>query len=407
MRRRTATLLAGTILVLSATLSTGHAAATFGAPVVLSASNGYEPGIVAAPNGTLYVNEPGTQPFWRLKNEPGAKWQRIAFPSPYNRLPGGFDADAAVGHDGKVYYFDLSIVSNSLMRSDDEGATWTWGTPLSTVPADDRAWIAVGPKTLLGESVYALWADFATGYVNFARSEDSGVTFTKQGMAPGPASASGSTGKLVADDTGFVGFPYFGGGNVKFAYSLDRGDTWLTSQVTPFQGGYDVIQNVVKVGNTIHITWIDSNDFGVKYSRSDDLGKTWLGWPVSISEPGSNIYPWIAANGDKVSIAWYGSTQDPAAPTNPNNVAAATGWFVRYSESLDAGTTWSAPVDAYPTAVLKGDVCTQGISCDTNGRSAARALGDFIGMTIDANNHSVIVAGRHYKGTGLMVITQA
>jgi hypothetical protein len=401
--RKSASIVVAVIVATALSALPGRSATTFSSTVV-TGSAGYEPGIKVSPAGTLFVNEPNGGPtgghnFWRLGTEAGAKWTKAVYPDPSSFYLGGFDSDAATGHDGSVYVFDLEAASNAIYRSQDDGKTWNWTSPVTTIPSDDRAWIMVGPKTASGETVYTTWTDLATSGVNFARSEDSGVTWLTQTIAPSLVGVSGDTGKPVADlESGFVGIPYFDGSN--------GGLSMLISVVYDSNVWDRAMQNVVKVGDTLYTTWIDSEDFSVKYSTSTDNGLTWLATPKTIAPAGSDVYPWLSVRGSKVAIAWYSAHL--TAAKDPNAVPSTTNWFVDYSESLDGGATFSAAVATSATRSLHGTICTQGISCDTSGLSAQRALGDFLSITIDPTGHSVIAAGSHGGSgkQGLLILTQ-
>lgn len=406
---------ASTLLVLVAALTGGTASAgpTFSI-VNAGSSNGYEPGIDLMADGTMFVNSPqggsGTQSgLWR-KRPSDASFQKIAFPSPASRYPGGFDNDVEI-KGSRVYMLDLWVGSNSILRSDDGGDTWTGGGPISTLGPSDREWIAVG-KTVNGQdTVFALTAIIGgvslTSPAILAISRDSGETFTEHTPVPLPTPHAGFSGQLLADDTGFVGMSYIEGSKVKFAGSPDEGKTWNVADISAFQDSFaQHIQGVAMTGNTLHVVWISSVGFGVKvhYARSEDKGLTWTGGagevfngravPTALSSAGSSMFPWVAARGNKVAATWYQaytSATGPllSVPTDPNSVPANTRWRIMYAESLDGGVTWTTPVAADAAPAQSGIICTQGIGC-----TSGRQLGDFQQVVIDAAGRSHIVYAR-------------
>lgn len=357
---------------------------------VRTGGTGYEPGLDITASGTILVNEPGSgHPLYR-STDGGLKFKRASFTGNAARLPGGFDSDAVAGHDGRVYYMDLSLASDSLMWSDDDGATFTDGTPFTTLPVSDRQWLAVGPKSASGnETVYGTYEFINPPFwAMFARSDDSGKTWAKHVAVGQILGASGYTGQLIANDDGFVAFPFFAGGQLYLGRSTDRGDTWSRAQVTKYFPPFTEMPSIALDGNTIHAVWVTPSDFSVQYARSDDLGRTWQSFPVQIAAEGSNVFPWVAARDGKVSITWYGSTATTA--TNMNRVSASTLWFLRYSESLDGGLTFTEPVDAARDPVKVGPVCTNGLGC-----TADRELGDFMQVQLDAAGHASIAYASH------------
>lgn len=404
---------ASTLVVLMAALagSPVSAAPTF-TVINAGSANGYEPGVDRLADGTLFVNSPqggsGTQSgLWR-KAPSAAGFTKVVFPQPYNRYPGGFDNDVAV-KGNRVYMLDLWVGSNAVIRSDDAGLTWTAGTPLSTVPSD-REWIEVGKTDANGEdTVFALSALIAPPSTAFlAISRDSGDTWTEQTPVPLPSPKSGYSGQLLADDTGFVGFPYIEGSQMKFAGSPNEGKTWYVRKVSYFGdafGGH--IQGAALVGNTIHVVYTASVGYGVgvRYARSTDKGLTWFGGdvtkqfsgsavPTDLASAGSSMFPWVAASGSKVAATWYQaytSKTGPllSTPTDPNLVSAGAQWRIMYAESLDGGATWTTPVAADPAIAQVGPICTKGISC-----TGGRQLGDFQQVIINGAGKAVIIYAR-------------
>lgn len=416
------------LVVLVAVFAGSPASADLTFSNVSAGAPGYEPGIDLLSDGTIFTNSPqggsGLQSgLWR-KRPTDAGFSQITFPAPYGRFPGGFDNDVAT-KGNRVYMLDLWVGSNSLLRSDDGGTTWTNGTPISTLGPSDREWIAVG-KTVGGQdTVFALTAIIGgtslTSPAMLAISRDSGLTWVDHRPVPLPVPKAGFSGQLLADDTGFVGFSYVEGTKAKFAGSPDEGQTWYTSEISGLSDAFGAhMQGVAQVGTTLHVVYTSNVGFGAKilYARSSDKGLTWSSGtgqtlngsaypPTPLSAPGSSMFPWVAAQGNKVAATWYQAcsvaapstptkfacTAPVTVPTDPNNVSAAGRWRIRYSESLDNGVTWSAPVDADPENVQPGFICTNGIGC-----TGGRQLGDFQQVVINAAGKSLIVYGRNGAG---------
>jgi hypothetical protein len=379
-----------------------RAQVAFDAPMRVG-GGGNEPGIDVSTAGTLFANEPGSaHPMWRLPAG-STRWTQTQFDSTVTRYPGGFDSDVATGHGARVYYLDLSLVSNTLLRSDDDGVTWTQGTPLTTLPVSDRQWLAVGPQDANGnETLYVVYALINPPFSTmFARSDDSGATWTTHAAIPGLGGNAGHTGQLVANDDGFVAVAYDRSGQMRVARSFDKGNTWDTVDASPYQDAFPgMIVGMALDGRSLHVAWVSQIDYSIAYARSDDLGTTWT-FPQSITPPqGSAAFSWIAARGDKVAAAWY-ATDTPAEPTNPNKVPATSKWTVRYTESTDRGETFAPVVPVWTKTVQTGIICTNGISC-----TAGRQLGDFMQLLIEPSGRSDVVFASHSAAPNGVVVAR-
>lgn len=379
----------------------------------LTGSRGFEPGVDIASDGTMFTNEPlgfpGHSVLYRSTNG-GTSYQQITFPSPYSRLPGGGDSDVEVtdGPNGteRVYFIDLWVGSYSIIISDDNGDTWNFGSPLTFLPATDRAWIESGgidPAT--GEQkVYLLTSPMGPGGLKFARSNDGGRTFPFQRDVPGIIGAASQSGQLVADGD-FIAFPYNSGSSRHVAVSTDAGTTWTTSKANTFSGGVTGSISALAyddVTGALHTLWVDSlYNNGISVASSYDGGQTWS-TQKNVYNGGRSQFPWIGADNGKVALAWYGAdgyfgTPDAAGPT--------VAWSVKYVESKDNGVTYSAPISAVNVA-RKGQICTQGLAC-----TSGRELGDFLQVIVDDQGRAVIshgsTAGIASGGVGAgMIVTR-
>lgn len=408
--------IAASVAVLSVGLIAGQSGAAtqlaFDAPLKVPGSRGFEPGIDIAADGTIFTNEPlgfpGHSALYRSTNG-GASYTQVTFPSPYSRLPGGGDSDVetAIGPGGKerVYFIDLWVGSYSIIISDDNGATWNFGSPLTFLPATDRAWIESGgidPST--GEQkVYILTSPFGPGGLKFARSNDGGRTFPFQREVPGVIGAGAQSGQLVADGD-FLAFPYTSGSERHVAYSTDAGTNWTDVQASTFQSATGSIAAMARDSDTgaLHTVWQDKFSPGIRLASSYDGGVTWT-LEKNIYSSGRSQFPWIAAEGGKVAVAWYAAE---GYLGDPNTASTSVAWSVKYAESTDNGATYSTPINAV-NVVRKGNICTQGLTCQSG-----RDLGDFLQVTIDAAGRAVISHGSTASalsggpGSGLFVTRQ-
>lgn len=408
-------ILAASVALLSVALIAGTSGASSPSfdSVKISGSRGFEPGVDIASDGTMFANEPlgfpGHSVLYRSTNG-GTSYQQIIFPSPYSRLPGGGDSDVevAIGPNGKerVYFIDLWVGSYSIIISDDNGDTWNWGSPLTFLPATDRAWIESGgidPAT--GEQkVYLLTSPMGPGGLTFARSNDGGRTFPLQKQVPGIIGAASQSGQLVADGD-FVAFPYNSGNKRWVATSIDAGDTWTTALASTFAGVQGSISALAydDVTGAMHTVWTDSiYNNGISVASSYDGGVTWQG-QKNLYSSGRSQFPWIAAADGKVAVAWYAAEGYFGTPDSAGTNVA---WSVKYAESTDDGVSYGGAVSAVNVA-RKGHICTQGLACNSG-----RDLGDFLQVVIDGDGRAVIShgstasSGSGGMGVGLLVTRQ-
>jgi hypothetical protein len=390
--RRLSALISLVTLLALASLAPASGNPTFGTPVKMPGTSlGFEPGIDILNDGSIIVNEPQGLPgrtlMWRSTNG-GANWTASTIGVGTNRFPGGGDGDIAVGHDGRVYMADLYLASSSVFISSDNGATFPIGHPIAQFPGD-RQWLAVGPETPLGDTVYITANMFGT--VAIGTSLNSGLTWSWL-----PQNGSGQPGQLLADDTGFVGYPILQGGGVGF---------WRSTNGVVFTSGPLVTTEVSETmiaaamdGNDIYLVWT-KNDWTIRLAHSPDKGLTWDA-PITISTGGSNIFPWVAARNGKVAVAWYGSATEGTPDTNPGP------WHLKYSEKPASSSTFTTPVNAWANPAKNGVICTNGLGCGLS--NPDRALGDFLQLAIDANGKTLISFGSHAVAPkGALVIKQS
>ena len=390
MRRLSALISIVTLLAL-ASLAPASGNPTFGSPVKLPASTGFEPGIDILENGRLIVNEPhglpGRTVMWYSDNG-GTTWTAAPIGIGTNRFPGGGDGDIALGHDGRVYMADLYLASSSVFMSSDNGATFPIGHPVAQFPGD-RQWLAVGPETPAGDTVYL--ASNLAGSPTVGISVNSGLTWTWV-----PSGGTGQPGQLLADDTGFVGYPIrSGAGGVGFWRSTN-GLVYTSGNLVSTELAESMIAAAMD-GDDIYLAWT-KDDWTIRLAHSANKGVSWDA-PVTISTGGTNIFPWVAARDGKVAVAWYGA----AGSGTPDDVAGP--WYLKYSEKPASSTTVTAPVNAYANPVKNTPICTAGLFCNSG-----RELGDFLQIVIDAGGTSLIAFGNTVGTTsqrGALVIKQS
>ncbi len=381
----------GAAAMLGLTTTPAATAATFRAPVRVSTIAATEPGIEAAPDGTLYVHGPrglgGTSYLWR-STDGGSTW---VLTSNTFRItaPGGGDSDVSVAPDtGYLAWTDLSLASAGVGRSTDKGDTWI-AQPLNT-PVEDRQWVAA----VAGGISYHVTHQIESGLV-VGKSVDGGITYPVQSIAASALDQQNCLcppGGLIAESGGGtgglndkVGVIFTTATGVRFAKSLNGGATWGKS-IIDSQGGGSTLDAFPMVANAgggvLHATWLEvnGNSTRVGYSKSTDWGSTWspATWIVTT---GTSVFPAVDAKGSKVSVALYHT----ANTGNPNSVPSSSQWFVKYLDSTNGGSTWSALTTADATAAKTGVVCTNGLGC-----GGGREFGDFLGVALDPSGKANI-----------------
>jgi hypothetical protein len=369
--------------------STHHRASASGpfvAPVVVG-TGASEPGVHAAPDGTLYVegpvgllsNLPGSpSAIWRSDNA-GASWVRTPNSLRAN-LPGGGDSTLSIAPNGSLAWADLWLGASTVGTSTDKANSWL-AQPLGGLPVQDRQWLGS-----TSSSVYLAYHQIPAGIV-VSKSVDGGLTYPVSTSAATVLDQTGCIcppGNLIAEDGGLLGDKvgvifYTSTGGIGFAHSGNGGLTFSVSSVSPASSAdtgtaFPVVANAG--GGHLYATWLEvaGGRSSVHFSSSADWGTTWRA-PTTLVGNGTSVYPWVAAKGSKVSVSLYWNSSNATADTTANGVS----WFESYLESGDGGATFSALSSVDPAAVKTGPICTSGINCNGN-----RQLGDFQSVTIDS-----------------------
>ncbi len=374
---------------------------TFGVPV-RAGLTGSEPGIDIAADGTIFVNAPsglGLQSALARSTDGGAKYTRLSFPNPYNRFPGGGDSDVTLGAGGRVYFLDLWAGSNSIIASDDNGTTWTRGTPFTTLPLTDRQWIEVGARSPAGtDTVYVAYQIIQQpSSLVLSRSRDGGMLWDHHTLPSGTVDSL--PGQIVADGD-FIAVSYIpqGTGTLRVALSKDAGETWTQSVV---EDSGDVAQQIFSGaglaldGAHLYASYVNRRTNTISVVHSKDRGVTWDDAKTVSSPALTATFPWVAARGGKAAVAWYSADRSGA----PSAMPAEAEWSVLYTETLDFADTFTPPVTAAPRVKL-GPICTSGLSCTAN-----RELGDFLQLAINAGQRSLISFVKA-TGPGVHVVRQ-
>ncbi|MHB8671231.1 MAG: hypothetical protein ACYDAD_11875 [Acidimicrobiales bacterium] len=377
--------------------------AGFGSPVPISGDTGSEPGLNVAPDDSIYVNTPSGllsnlpgSPSPVFKSTDGGATFTATPPGRRALFPGGGDANIAVDPStGTLYMTDLYLATATVSRSTDGGRSWV-ANPIQGTPIQDRQWVATAGHG----NVYHLTHQVPAGLV-VARSVAplDGIAYPVQTVAatlldqtgcecpPGNLIARGGAGPS-GDKVGFA-YPTSTGG-INFARSQNSGLSFASSVVSQ-ANGVDTTANfpVVADAGSGHLvaTWLEIVDGRdrVQLSSSPDWGSTWTP-PSTLVSAGTSVFPWIDARGAKVSVSLYHTD----APGTPDSAGAGARWFESYMESANGGATFSGLGVLDPVPAKTGIVCTQGINCS----KADRSLGDFQTVALDNRARANVVYDR-------------
>ncbi len=233
-------------------------------------------------------------------------------------------------------------------RSSDGGITW--------LPTDIRLTAdlpggfsrsARCPRVLsCGDSIYVTWHDSWDGShyrdIYFNRSLDNGSTWLSSDLRLNSDPLGHSTSQYpqiaAAGDAVYVTWwdTRSHPANIYFNRSLDRGGTWMPSDVRldrdlPLESSAFQPQ-ITASGNSVYAAWTkrDQGNSDIYFNRSLDSGSTWLSHDIRLDTDlpaaGDSQTPQITAFGESVYVTWSDSR-------NGDN-------DIYFNRSLDGGITW-------------------------------------------------------------------
>jgi hypothetical protein len=396
---------AGTItLAAEPTLATGRARyklgnATFSAQMLTRPPGVYntaatvfleqdaEPRVVHDPLGNLYIaaiqGVPAGSDTWK-STDSGNTWTYIGEPDGAQAAAsglglvgagaGGGDEDIIALPNGHVVMTSLWLGSNTTCVTSNGGALWACNPDGSTLPADDRQWLANFGSNIVYITSKQLGADLnGTTSIYVAKSIDGGVTFpfVSQVTTPELGVQPGDQGNMLVDqNNGSVYTVFFGAieDQLYLAKSVDGGQSWILKLV--YQAPNTVSLAHVfpslaldHVGN-LYIAFSDgSNSF---LTASTDGGANWT-TPVRVNA-GANlkttVEPWVVAgDAGKVDIFFYGT-----ADSSFNSSTAQ--WSIYMAQSQNALASIPTFSISAATGVMHiGAICNNGLGCANGTRN--------------------------------------
>ncbi len=226
----------------------------------------------------------------------------------------------------RIYSADLAAVGIRFVFSDDDGDTFTLGSPVGAdVPVDHQTVITaepVPPFTPVGAYPNLLY--FCSNRVAdsmCSRSLDGGLTFTTTGgvafLGVDPIAGGvcgGLHGHLVSDSTGRLFLPKGHCGDPWVAISADSGTTWTRVKIADhIPLPHHEVTLAVDAADNVYAVWQDSTTAkNLPYlSYSTDSGLTWS-TPRMIAPPGvieTNFPTITAGHAGRIAINVPGTTE--------------------------------------------------------------------------------------------------
>lgn len=387
-----------------------------------------EPEIKSGPDGTIYVTAQDGTPAGVMAWNCGqttfnckqlSKPDSLTGPNGETGLTGGGgDNELAIGTPDaqghyRIYVSSLmSLATNAVAVSTDNGATWTNNPVASSFAGVDRQWLAAAGEKTAYLAFHEIYADS----ILMTRTDDGGQTWgapiemispenlpeamyvqgseniTDEERANLPegardVSSDNLESNLVALPGGGVALAFVTGANHLYAAITDAtGANPVNVKIADVPGsrGGTLFPSVAvdRAGNLYVVT---SNLDGVFLSSSKDRGKTWSPLQqVSGAETNSAVFPYVVAgDAGRVGVTWLASTTD-----DPNDDAAT--WTTKYAYNLDTlrKSKWTV-TQASDHVVHAGPICLEGLNCDIkdgfglNGNSRALAEVVQAGITKD------------------------
>jgi hypothetical protein len=287
----------------------------------------------------------------------GATWLSAEMRLGTNLSVGASQLDPQIAASGDSVYVTWHDSLDHRGRGDiyfncshDGGATWlSSDLRLNTDPSG--ADVSKAPRIAVsGESVYVTWLDDRRDHFDifFNCSLDGGATWLGADMRLDTdqlgAASSWDPQIAAAGDAVYVSWNDIRNGNwdIYFNCSLDRGATWLNSDMrldTDLPGaGRSSLHQIAASGDSVYVTWEDErggNGSDIYFNRSLDRGTTWLSSDIRLDTdlPGANrsALPRLAASGHSVVVTWLDERNGGIA-----------GEDIYCNRSLDGGATWLA-----------------------------------------------------------------
>lgn len=346
-----------------------------------------EPRIVHDPVGNLFLTAiqgvPAGSDTWK-SIDGGNTWSYIGEPDGAQAAAsglgfvgvgaGGGDEDIITLPNGNIVMTSLWLGGNTTCTSTNGGAIWACDPEGSTLPADDRQWLANLDSNAVYITSKQLGAALGgTESIYVAKSIDGGVTFpfVSQVTTPELGIQPGDQGNILVDKhSGNVYTVFFDATSTQLflAKSVDAGQTWMLKQVFQAPAGTSVAHVFPSLAlDSAGDIFIAFSDGATSFLiHSADGGVTWS-IPVRVNQ-GANaktaVEPWVVAgDSGKVAVFFYGTS-------DPDFNSSSAQWSIYMSQSLNAlAPTPTFAITAATGVMHIGAICNNGIGCAAGTRN--------------------------------------
>ncbi len=356
-----------------------------------TSGNIYVAAIQGVPAGTdVWKSVDGGASFTYLGQPDGGQAASILA----GRTPGagGGDEDIAIGTAERIYVASLWLGSVTMCNSNSGGAAWLVNPLSTTVPLDDRQWIAPYKDKIVYMTFKQLGVLLAgTESIFVLKSFDGGLTFPQitEATLPQFGVQPDDQGNIVVDQnngnvyTVFIGHP---GNSVYIARSTDGGKSFTDLLVHQGPAG-ESFQNVFPIiaidrGGNLHIVY--SNGTNIYLTSSKDYGNNWT-LPVRVNngiQTKTALSPWIdAGDAGKVDIMWW-------ATNSSDNLSDSALWKVYFAQTRNAFERTPVISENAATGIFHtGPICVNGTGC----ASGTRNLAEYASTTVYRDGNAMIV----------------
>jgi hypothetical protein len=391
----------------------GHAQASIsplGAPVTVG-TNGNEPIVKSAPDGTLYIS---ALEYLYSSADGGATWH----PSPGTLLLNGSgngginqntDSSIDVDPGGRLYLtFDTPYAgTTTTCYSDDKAQTLTCN-PTTLPGGTDRMWL-----TAPSNSTAYLTSNEGLYHTFFFVSTDRGQNYSLTKSTDSPLNPNDGP-PILAPHSPLIYQPFVNNASNQTAtdeemsgpVQLHVWDPTSSSSLpaaelnTPLVAGAALTDAAFTPDGTLYVVSeaprLDSGGAvigkTVQVIRSSDQGATWTQLPpLPGTTTGTAAFTWLAAGSDgHVGVIYY------QTPVGGRADAVNGTWNAMWAETTNA----EAAAPQWTTQTVEAGVHT-GAMCTTAGCTGSnRFSGDFIGASFDRNDQPHLTWVREVTGGG-------